>query len=234
MESKLANIKRKEIHDNVPPNYYDQVLSKRDIQYYWHKKRFETITAMIPKINGRVLDIGCNGGTFSEVIRMAVGKADLVGVDINKQSVKYAAQKNNDIMFMVADGQRLPFRNRSFNLITCIETLEHVLRPEFILRETNRCLQKEGQIVLLVPNSESFLFRIIWHFWTKFGKGRVWEEAHLNEFGEETLLALIAKFGFKLVEKNRILLGMLITMKARKTRLLYSKQEERDPSKDCL
>ena len=223
MEPELASTKAKEIHDHVPPDYYDQVrIQDNFVQYYWHKKRFETITAMIEKSSRRILDIGCNGGTFSKIIKDAAGKANLIGIDINKQSVKYAVYKNNGITFLVADGQKLPFKNNSFDLVTCLEMLEHVPSPELVINEVNRCLDKDGQIILLVPNSVNFLFRIIWYAWTNLGKGRIWNEAHLNDFDEEQLLTIILKFGFELIKKKNILHGMLIAIKARKSHVSNS------------
>jgi len=51
----------------------------------------------------------------------------------------------------LADLERIPFRDRSFDVVLCTETLEHVARPGPVLTELGRVLRPGGTLALSVP-----------------------------------------------------------------------------------
>jgi SAM-dependent methyltransferase len=55
-----------------------------------------------------------------------------------------------------------PFEDRSFDLVICTEVLEHVLWPHRLLKEANRVLSDNGNILISVPNIASLTYRIAW------------------------------------------------------------------------
>ena len=52
---------------------------------------------------------------------------------------------------ILADANRLPFKDSSFSSVLCTELLEHVLSPERVVSEIHRVLSPEGILVLTVP-----------------------------------------------------------------------------------
>ena len=103
---------------------------------------------------------------------------------------------------------------KSFDLITCLEVLEHVKKPKKALGEMRRCLKDGGWLIVLVP-TESLLFRLIWFFWTR-GKGRVWKEAHLQKFNGRRLEELLRQNGLKVDKRTLSHLAMLRAIRAKK------------------
>jgi SAM-dependent methyltransferase len=61
-----------------------------------------------------------------------------------------------------AQNLRLPFEDRTFDLIICTEVLEHLLWPQQLLRECFRLLSEKGKLILSVPNIVSLSYRIAW------------------------------------------------------------------------
>lgn len=59
-----------------------------------------------------------------------------------------AAREHAVIGYAVANGQDLPFRNASFDLITTITVLAFVAQPELALREIARVLKPGGRLVV--------------------------------------------------------------------------------------
>ena len=57
--------------------------------------------------------------------------------------------------------QRLPFDDRSFDLIWCSEVIEHLQDPAFALSELRRVAKPGALLVLTTPNSYAWLFRFI-------------------------------------------------------------------------
>lgn len=197
----------------APPEYYDQGIKKNIFQKIWHKPRFNFLRKILPQVNGKVLDVGCHSGTLTEEMSKLLPQVKIWAMDINQKAVEYAQEKRPAIDFQVASAEKIPFKDKNFDLITCFEVLEHLAKPEKALKEIKRCLKKDGQVVILVPN-ENFLFKTIWFFWTK-GKGKVWQKAHLQHFHFSELEKLMIKVGFQPELKASSHFGMLIAIRAR-------------------
>ncbi len=183
-------------------------------QRVWHKRRFSFMRDFLPKVDSRILDIGCHSGTFTKEIAKNFSHAEIFGIDIDKKAISYAQKNYPMLNFQVAAAESLPFPKNQFDLILCLEVLEHVLNPDEVLVEARRCLKRGGWLVILVP-SENLLFRLIWFFWTK-GRGKVWQGAHLHNLGGKYLIDLLKKNNFRIRESTTSHLGMLRAIKARR------------------
>lgn len=96
-----------------------------------------------------VLDAGCGKGEFLDKLGPAVRQA--VGIDLSKESVRKAGHS-------VALGtlEALPFRDETFDLITCRWVVEHLEDPRKSLSELNRVLRSGGRVILLTSNANSY------------------------------------------------------------------------------
>jgi len=206
----MADLGQRDGH-SMPPDYYERGIEKHWVQRYWHRKRFEVMEGLIGGANSRLLDIGCNGGLFTSKIARNSGEASMVAMDVDAGSVLHA-KESYSLSTLVADGCHLPFKNETFDLITCLEVLEHVLQPARILEESFRCLKKGGHLVVLVPNN-TLLFRIIWFFWTATW-GKTWEDKHVYQFDRKSVQALLSRNGMRVIDAMTFHLGMLTAVKA--------------------
>jgi len=207
--------KLREIHDEVPPDYYDRSMRTNLFQWFWHTRRISVLSGLLKGEKARMLDIGCGGGTLLDRIAKKAGLNFSAGVDASFGAIKYAASNHKGPRYLCADFYELPFKGSTFGYVTAIEVLEHLEKPEKALIELRRVLKDNGKILILVPNEKNLLFRVIWYFWTK-GKGKVWKEAHVQQFTKESLGALLKSSGFKPVEWKMFLLGMLMAVKGEK------------------
>ncbi len=201
----------KEIHEEVPPDFYDHSLKANPIQRVWHRRRFKWISGIATPIEGRVLDIGCNGATLTEIIAQKTGAREIVGVDIAHESVAYSKNKRPEFQLAVAHSEELPFRDGVFDMIFCSEVLEHVDHPERLLSEVRRCLKEDGYSIVEVP-TETLFFKAIWFLWTRIGPGRAWHHAHVVDFRGDLLDRLVKEAGFKVLQRS-VFLGMLRAFK---------------------
>jgi ubiquinone/menaquinone biosynthesis C-methylase UbiE len=193
--------------NSAPSNYYDNI--KNPLRYFWHIKRFKLIAKMIGKENGKILDIGCNGGSFTEEIYKCCGKS-VTGIDIDKGSINYGKNVRNFIRFLVADGCNLPFKRESFQLVICLEVLEHVKQFKKIIRESYRVLKTNGRIIVLVPNGVSIIFKILWFLWSRYKK--FWKEAHVNKLSKRDVERGLISSNFKINKIKSSHSGMLIAI----------------------
>jgi SAM-dependent methyltransferase len=198
----------KHIHEEVPPDYYDTSLKTNLIQRLYHNRRFDGICELVPKTAGTILDVGCDGGTLLERIAGKAQPSHVVALDLAADAVAYTIGKRPDFDGFVADGENLPFADGAFQAIFCSEVLEHVERPERLFAEFRRCLSPDGYAVVAVPR-ENPLFKFLWFFWTRFGKGKVWRHAHVQEFTMDSLDTLIRDSGFRKAKDKLLLFGMV-------------------------
>ena len=73
--------------------------------------------AQIEPVDGTVLDVGCNDGTFSKIIYSKTGAKKLVGIDVVKPAIAWAAKhwQYPGMKFLVGDAHHLKFKNGSFS-----------------------------------------------------------------------------------------------------------------------
>ena len=82
-----------------------------------------------------ILDIGCGEGYYSSHLAQALN-AELVGLDISKEAVRYAAARYKNALWLCASAARLPVADQSVGLITSLfaltipEEFLRVLRPD--------------------------------------------------------------------------------------------------------
>lgn len=205
-----------DLHKNVPPDWYARSIKENIFQRYWHNRRFEEVSKLIPLTNRRILDVGCADGTFTKIVLVKSGASKVVGIDVLPKSVSYAKRRfarSKRMSFRVADAHKLPFKDRTFDAVFCLETLEHVENPEKVISEIYRVLKDDGCIIVLVP-SENFLFHfIVWPLWSLW-RGRIWKGTHVNQISSGELLRKMEKGEFKVQRHTSFLLGMLLAVRA--------------------
>ena len=127
-----------------------------------------TKTAEMGLAGKKVLDVGCGGGILSE--SMARRGADVTGIDLGTENLKaaslHAEQSNlNDTLRY----QHIPIEQLAtthagqFDVVTCMEMLEHVPDPSAIVEACFKLLAPGGVCVLstINRNPKSYLFAIV-------------------------------------------------------------------------
>ena len=99
-----------------------------------------------------VLDIACGSGNMS--FELATKFKRVYGIDISKGmlnraklKMKTAEAKNSRIGFIYGDGETLPFKDTSFDAVTCILAIEHFPDTERVISEMKRVLKDGGILV---------------------------------------------------------------------------------------
>jgi len=165
----------------------------------WEEKNLLKITNIIePYCRGRVLDVGCGDGTFASRLSELNGVKKLVGTDISQTAISYAKEKYPEIEFKIASATKLPFSNGSFDFVTAVELVEHVVDTERMFKEFNRVLMSEGRL-LITTTDFNLLKRIIVAtlFWERYFYPT---NPHIRFFTKSTLRSILDKTGFKVLE----------------------------------
>ena len=129
--------------------------------------RLDWIESHVRVAGKRVLDIGCGGGILSD--SMARRGADVLGIDLAGKALKVAqlhaleaGTVNVEYREVAAEAlaKELP---RQFDIVTCMEMLEHVPDPSSIVAACATLVKPGGWVFFstLNRNPKAFLFAIV-------------------------------------------------------------------------
>ena len=129
--------------------------------------RLAWINGIAPLQGKKVLDVGCGGGILTDA--MARSGAHALGIDLATKSLKVAqlhaleAQTPNVQYREVAIEALAAEQPAIFDVVTCMEMLEHVPDPSSIVRACAKLVKPGGHVFFstLNRNAKSFLFAIV-------------------------------------------------------------------------
>ena len=128
--------------------------------------RLEWINSCIPLTGKAVVDIGCGGGILSE--SMANKGANVTGIDLSEKALKVAdlhsLESGVKVRYELISAEDLAAREPGkYDVVTCMEMLEHVPDPASIVRACASLVKPGGHVFFstLNRNLKSYLFAII-------------------------------------------------------------------------
>ena len=132
-----------------------------DLEQY-HFEKLHHLPKLVPfdRYRGRrVLEVGCGAGT--DLVRFARSGAIVSGVDVASSSIALARQnvtlESLKANLLVADGEKLPFRDASFDLVYAHGVVQYTVDDRALVRECRRVLKPGGVAVFQVYNRISWL-----------------------------------------------------------------------------
>lgn len=150
---------------NQPPlPDHEQVRDFYDQEYYAQGVGAGRLPWQVRRVADRlgdlqdkaVLDIACGTGQWLEELSRRGARAS--GLDISARAIMLAHQRLPQAELHEGVAERLPFADASFDLVTCMGSLEHFLDQPSALREMHRVVGAAGRVLILVPNAD-FLTR---------------------------------------------------------------------------
>jgi ubiquinone/menaquinone biosynthesis C-methylase UbiE len=91
-------------------------------------------------VGQRILEVGC--GTGAHLLFFQREGFAIAGVDISPPILRVARQKLGEkVLLGLGDAENLPFKNKSFDCVALITTLEFIPDPERAVREALRVLR---------------------------------------------------------------------------------------------
>jgi len=128
--------------------------------------RLEWINARVPLAGKNVIDIGCGGGILSE--SMARKGATVTGIDLSEKALKVAdlhsLESGAQVRYKLIAAEEMAEQEAGqFDVVTCMEMLEHVPDPGAIVRAAATLVKPGGHVFFstLNRNPKSYLFAVI-------------------------------------------------------------------------
>jgi len=165
-------------------NIFDRYYRKYDTWYEKHKfaylSELEAIKKVLPK-KGRSLEIGVGTGRFAAPLGIKYG------IDPSKKCLEIA--KKRGVKVKLGYGEKLPFRNATFDYVAIIITFCFAKDPVKVLSEARRVLKKNGKIIIGIIDKDSFLGRF-------YQKKRSIFYKQANFFDVREVMNLLKEAGF--------------------------------------
>jgi ubiquinone/menaquinone biosynthesis C-methylase UbiE len=162
----------------------------------------------------RVLDVGCGTGSLLALLARDSQTELLVGVDYAEAMVQNSARKFSQsqnackLHAVRGDAERLPFPDRTFDVVTCCNSFHHYPHQAQAIRGFHRVLRPGGLLVLV----DGFRDNVIG--WVVFDVGVALAEGHVHHASWSELRGMILDAGFDRLQqrKKNVLAPLLINV----------------------
>jgi ubiquinone/menaquinone biosynthesis C-methylase UbiE len=119
---------------------YDETVGVYDRRYEEiQRTKYQSLAENLPKKAERILDIGCGTGMFLGELSW---RAEFVaGVDTSLEMLRVANVRRGKAALVLADADKLPFADGSFDAVVSITLLQNMPDPAATVREAARVLK---------------------------------------------------------------------------------------------
>jgi 2-polyprenyl-3-methyl-5-hydroxy-6-metoxy-1,4-benzoquinol methylase len=143
------------------------------------------------KQNGKLLDIGCNNGTFLQIINSTNKNIDLYGTDVSLSDQNLL--NLNSMGFKIKKTEDPSDFNEKFDFISVLHVLEHIDNIDSFFIHLQKLLNEGGSIYIEVPNADEY-------FENYFQPFSYFDLEHINHFNLKSLSLQAENFGFEINE----------------------------------
>ena len=167
MKKNQLNIDKEEINkfNDLASRWWDEDGDFKPLHAI-NPLRLDYICRQVPLNGLKIADIGCGGGILSEAMAKKGGL--VTGIDMAEKAIAVAklhqieSQTSVDYKLMTAE-ELVKNEKGSFDIITCLEMLEHVPDPSNVIQSCADLLKPGGSVYFstINKNLKSFLFAII-------------------------------------------------------------------------
>ncbi len=149
---------------------YAKFQTRNPLAQFLFDRFYGTLRRMVAELQpGSVLDAGCGEGETLERLRGLLPQ-EVHGIDNNPSCVEFAAARLPAYRFSTGDVCRIDYSNDRFDLVLCLEVLEHLAEPARAMHELARV--SRSHVVISVPDEP--LFRL-----TNLARGK-----YVRRFGD--------------------------------------------------
>ena len=158
-----------------------------DERHWWYRGRRRVLRAALDGLGlppeARILDAGCGSGRTLDDL---AGYGRVSGIDLSAEAVAAARGRGHDDV-QVARVEDLPFADGTFDLVTCLDVVEHTPDDRATLRELLRVTRPGGLLLVTVP-----AYQALWSWHDEVNR-------HFRRYDSSSLRAAAHGAGWSLV-----------------------------------
>ncbi|MEW6104452.1 MAG: class I SAM-dependent methyltransferase [bacterium] len=189
--------------------------------YWWHVGKRGIVRSLIIKLLSRkkvldlkedlkILDVGCGAGRWLEELEK-ITKGESWGIDKEPEAINFCKERGLKNLKIVS-AEKIPFPDCYFDLITCLDLLEHIDNDKEALAEICRVLKPCGFLIISVP-----AYKRLFSYWDEMLH-------HKRRYEIEEIKNLLEKNTFRIFKLTYS--NFFIFLPSIFVRLLKSKQKK--------
>ena len=171
---------------------------------YYARPRPEML-AFVPARARRILDVGCGQGCFAARLK-SDRSADVWGVEIDPIAAGMAAERLDRVLTGDALDLAPTLPDGHFDCIVLSDVLEHLARPETLLRLLRPKLAAGGVVVASIPNVRHFpeLWRLVFRGEWEYTDEGLLDRSHLRFYTRRSMRRLFTDAGYRVLRQEGI------------------------------
>ncbi len=172
-----------------------EVTGDNDAGYYSHVR--DEIAQLLPERLERVLEIGCGRGDTLEWVRNLGRTRTTYGIELFSDSADAARAKVDCVICGDFEVIVLPEDFSGFDLILCLDVLEHFVDPWKAVRRIGELLAPGGSIITSIPNVRYFrvVMPLLLQGRWQYESSGILDRTHLRFFTRQTAIELMSSSG---------------------------------------
>ncbi len=162
---------------------YPELYDVED-QHWWHRQKRRLVRGLIKRYcpqPGKVLDVGCGGGKMLLELKALGWQIEGIDSVLSEGRKRGLSLKKIDLQ-----SERLPYPANHFDLVVCLDTLEHMKDDKRLVKEMVRVTKKTGIIIISVP-----AYQWLFSYWDKM-------LGHCRRYSDRSLLKTLPKQAVKI------------------------------------
>jgi ubiquinone/menaquinone biosynthesis C-methylase UbiE len=178
-------------------DYYEKsdFWSHGAVQDPGNLKRLDGTVRLVPEDARNLIDVGCGNGVFARIVKRRLPSIHITCVDRSAAALEHVEADKK----MRCEIVRLPFGDRSFDCVSCLEVIEHLTVNDYkrALSELTRIAKTA--VIISVPYNEAIEKNVdrCPQCHTVFNR-----DLHLRSFDDATFADLLSDFGFRMEENS--------------------------------
>jgi 2-polyprenyl-3-methyl-5-hydroxy-6-metoxy-1,4-benzoquinol methylase len=179
-------------YNEMDQSFYKKVAGSKNLLRHWfHNSRQKIVTNQIDNFykEGKVIaDLGCGNVLWNTKL------LPVIGVDINEKFLDYNLTQKTIFKKIISPVENVHMPDESCDIIVLTEVLEHMVNPDFVLKEVYRLLKPGGIIICSVPYDTFFslwkpLFAIQCFYRGRLLRENYYKEkcGHINNFSPRSI-----------------------------------------------
>lgn len=170
-------------------NYYDKFNTSNPFARYLMKGFIASFNELFALTDAeQILEIGCGEGDMLRVMT-ASRQATIHGFDVDIPTLQKAKKRFPDVAVSMIDAHNIAYKSQSFDLVLACEVLEHVIKPDSVLKEAARMSRKHA--IFSVPREP--IWRIL-----NVARGRYIPQlgntpGHIQHWSSESFIAQVSR-----------------------------------------
>lgn len=193
IKTRLAKFRKPHLmSDKNSVDFYESFFDSVNYDNFTYDERRNTRVTILNNVldkkykkNMELLDIGCG---FGEVLSRIPSQWKKYGIDYSESNVNVATKiLGNEVNIQQGSIYNLPYKDNQFDVVICLEVLEHIEQDEIALKEINRVVKKDGLFIIAVPHT---------FYWPKY-KNLI---GHFRHYSRESLVEKLKQSFFSPIQ----------------------------------